>query len=63
MQYLAWQRVYGNVQQLQIETLPWPVKLHDLNLIEHLRDELERCLRSRQQAVRNLQELSDAAIE
>ena len=48
------------LQQKQIKTLLWPSKSPDLN-----RDELERCLRRRQQALKNLQEhsASDAVLE
>ena len=59
-QDLLWQESLEYLQQLQIETLPWPSKSPDLN-----RDELERCLRRRQQALKNLQEhsASDAVLE
>ena len=49
--------------QHNIASLPWPSLSPDLNPIEHLWDELGRCVRARVPAVSNLRELRQALLE
>ena len=63
MQDLMWQESLEYLQQQQIEILPWPSKSLNLKPKRTSLDELECCLRSRQQALRNLQELSDVLLK
>ena len=48
------------LQQHNIRQLPWPAKSPDLNVIEHLWDELNIRVRKRRVAPRNLQQLEQA---
>ena len=46
-----------------IERMNWPARSPDCNPIEHVWDELQRRLRSRQEAPRNLHALANALVE
>lgn len=45
------------IEETEITPLPWPGQSPDLNPIEHIWDELERCVRSRKNNPKNIAEL------
>ena len=46
-----------------VDTLPWPAKSPDLNLIKHLWDKLGRKVRQRDPLVQNLREMEQALVQ
>ena len=48
--------VIAHLQSNAIETLPWPARSHDINLIQHIWAYLGRQVQARDLPVRNLQE-------
>ena len=60
-QQLTDQEQYLNTNNINV--LPWPAKIPDLNPIEHMWDNLDRRVRRRQNRPRNLQELENALIQ
>lgn len=57
-------RVCSNILQTNnIDILPWPAFLPDLNLIEQLRDELDQRVRRRPNPPTNIQDLEQALLQ
>src|ERR1044072_8269703 len=50
-------RIGNFIEEMEISLLPWPGQSPDLNLIEHLWDELECHIRSKQKHPKILREL------
>lgn len=57
-------RVCSNILQTNnVDILPWPAFLPDLNLIEHLRDQLDQRVRRRPNPPTNIQDLEQALLQ